>query len=60
MNEYKIEIVKKLQNCNIENSIISCTIRSNIDVTGVALIIGYTYNLLVLYQVQNNDDNNVY
>ena len=60
MNEYKIEIVKQLQNCDIENSIISCTTSSSIDVSSVGLNNGYTYNLLAIYQITNSEGNNVY
>ena len=60
LNEYKIEIVKQLQNCDIENSIISCTTSSSIDVTSVGLINEYTYNLLAIYQITNSEGNNVY
>ena len=60
LNEYKIEIVKQLQNCDIENSIISCTTSSSIDVSSVGLNNGYTYNLLAIYQITNSEGNNVY
>ena len=60
LNEYKIEIVKQLQNCDIENSIISCTTTSSSDVNDVGLISGYIYNLLAIYQIQDNQGNNVY
>ena len=60
LNEYKIEIVKQLQNCDIENSIISCTTTSSSDVNDVGLISGYTYNLLAIYQIQDSQGNNVY
>ena len=60
LNEYKIEIVKQLQNCDIENSIISCTTTSSSDVSDVGLISGYTYNLLAIYQIQDSQGNNVY
>ena len=60
LNEYKIEIVKQLQNCDIENSIISCTTATNSDVNDVGLISGYTYNLLAIYQIQDSQGNNVY
>ena len=60
LNEYKIEIVKQLQDCDIENSIISCTTSTNVDVSGVGLNSGYTYNLLAIYQVQDKEGKNVY
>ena len=60
LNEYKMEIVKQLQNCDIENSIIACTTTSSTDVSSVGLITGYTYNLLEIYQIQTSDGNNVY
>ena len=60
LNEYKIEIVKQLQDCDIENSIISCTTCTNVDVSGVGLNSGYTYNLLAIYQVQDKEGKNVY
>ena len=60
LNEYKIEIVKQLQDCDIENSIISCTTITNVDVSGVGLNSGYTYNLLAIYQVQDKEGKNVY
>jgi hypothetical protein len=60
LNEYKMEIVKQLQNCDIENSIIACTTTSSEDVSGVGLITGYTYNLLAIYQITNSEGNNVY
>ena len=60
LNEYKIEIVKQLQNCDIENSIISCTTTSTQDVSSVGLNTGYTYNLLAIYEIQDNSGNNVY
>ena len=60
LNEYKIEIVQQLQDCDIENSIISCTTSTNVDVSGVGLNSGYTYNLLAIYQVQDKEGKNVY
>ena len=60
LNEYKIEIINQLQNCDIENSIIACTTTSTEDVSSVGLIQGYTYNLLAIYQIQDSDGNNVY
>ena len=59
-NEYKIEIVNQLQNCDIENAIIACTTLSSDDVSSKGLISGYTYNLLAIYQIQDSDGNNVY
>ena len=59
-NEYKIEIVNQLQNCDIENAIIACTTISNEDVSSKGLISGYTYNLLAIFQVQDSEGNNVY
>ena len=58
LNEYKIEIVKQLQDCNIDNSIISCT--TSKDISGVGLIDGYTYNLLAIYQIEDSEGKNVY
>ena len=60
LNEYKMEIVKQLQNCDIENSIIACTTTSSEDVSGVGLITGYNYNLLAIYQITTTEGNNVY
>ena len=60
LNEYKIEIVKQLQDCDIENSIISCTTTSTIDVSGVGLVAGYTYNLLAINQIQDHEGKIVY
>ena len=60
LNEYKMEIVKQLQNCDIENSIIACTTSSSSDVSSVGLISGYTYNLLAIYDIQDSSGNNVY
>ena len=59
-NEYKIEIVNQLQNCDIENAIIACTTITSGDVSSKGLISGYTYNLLAIYQIQDSDGNNVY
>ena len=60
LNEYKMEIVKQLQNCDIENSIIACTTTSSTDVSSMGLNTGYTYNLLAIYQITTSDGNNVY
>ena len=60
LNEYKIEIINQLQNCDIDNAIIACTTTSTEDVSSVGLISGYTYNLLAIYQIQDSNGNNVY
>ena len=60
LNEYKIEIINQLQNCDIDNAIIACTTTSTEDVSSVGLISGYTYNLLAIYQIKDSDGNNVY
>ena len=60
LNEYKMEIIKQLQICNIDNSIIACTTSSKVDVSSVGLISGYTYNLLAINQIQDSDGKNVY
>ena len=60
LNEYKMEIIKQLQICNIDNSIIACTTTSKEDVSSVGLITGYTYNLLAIYEIQDADGNRVY
>ena len=60
LNEFKMEIVNQLQNCDINNSIISCTTTSTEDVSSVGLITGYTYNLFAIYQIQDSQGNNVY
>ena len=60
LNEYKMEIIKQLQICNIDNSIIACTTSSKVDVSSVGLITGYTYNLLAINQIQDSDGKNVY
>ena len=60
LNEYKIEIVNQLQNCDIEKTIISCTISTTTDVSRVGLISGYPYNLLGIYQIVDKIGNKEY
>ena len=60
LNEYKIEIVKQLQLADKKTSIISCTTSSKLDVSGVGLVKGYTYNLLNFYHIEKSDGNKEY
>ena len=60
LNEYKIEIVKQLQLADKKTSIISCSTSSKLDVSGVGLIKGYTYNLQNFYHIEKSDGKKVY
>ena len=58
--EYKIEIVKHLQEADKNTSIISCTTSSKNKVDSVGLVDGYTYNMLDFFQIEKNDGNKEY
>ena len=60
LNEYKIEIVKHLQEADKNTSIISCSTSSKVNVDKVGLIAGYTYNMIDFYQIEKSDGNKVY
>ena len=60
LTEYKIEIVKHLQEADKNTSIISCTTSSKNKVDSVGLIDGYTYNMLDFFQVEKSDGNKEY
>ena len=58
--EYKIEIVKHLQQADKNTSIISCTTTSKEKVDGVGLNNGYTYSMLDFFHVEKSDGNKEY
>ena len=60
LTEYKIEIVKHLQEADKSTSIISCTTSSKTKVDSVGLLDGYTYNMLDFYQIEKTDGNKQY
>ena len=60
LTEYKIEIVKHLQEADKKSSIISCTTSSKENLDKVGLVHGYTYNMLDFYHIEKSDGNKEY